>query len=113
MSAKWVLPLVALALVGWSVWSVFGSQAEKGEARIACAVRSGLLRSNGRLPQPGQKVGMPPSLFWMLRSHSRPSPIPAPSRSRLAHSPLDLSPSLPPHRRGVQRTQTLKTLVLM
>jgi multidrug resistance efflux pump len=26
MSRKWVLPVVALALVGWSVWNVFGAQ---------------------------------------------------------------------------------------
>ena len=40
---------------------------------MACAVRSGLLRSKGSAPQPRQKVGMPPSRFCSPSSQSRPA----------------------------------------
>jgi multidrug resistance efflux pump len=35
MSWKWVLPVVALALVGWAMWNVFGSQRDRTGVRAA------------------------------------------------------------------------------
>ncbi len=43
------------------------------QARSVCAVRSGLLRSNGSAPQPRQNVGIPPSRFCSPRSHCTPA----------------------------------------
>ena len=45
----------------------------------ACAVMSGVLRSNGSVPQPRQNVGMPPSRFWRPSNQRAPAAAAAPS----------------------------------
>ena len=63
-----------------------GSQAL--QARSACAVISGVLRSNGSVPQPRQNVGMPPSRFWTPSSQRAPAAAAATvARIRLAELP--------------------------
>jgi multidrug resistance efflux pump len=37
LSKKWVLPAVALVLVGWSLWNVYGSMQDKGKNRVSAA----------------------------------------------------------------------------
>ena len=53
-----------------------------GSRAARVAVRSAPLRSKGRLPQPRQKVGQPPSEFW--RPASQPSPATAARSIRAA-----------------------------
>ena len=66
-------------------------------ARMAWAVMSGELRSKGNLPQPLQKVGMPPSLFCSHISHSKPFTTSAgtsslfPLTSSFSHLPSSLN----------------------
>ena len=46
---------------------------QANQARIACAVMSGLERSKGSVPQPLQNVGIPPSRFCKSNNHTAPA----------------------------------------
>ena len=74
--------------------SAGNSSRHASQARRVCAVRSGLDRSNGRLVQPRQKVGIPPSRF--CRSSSQTQPAWAASRVLSSMSPSCFSANSAP-----------------